>query len=450
MANFSRLIVVFALFGLGLPSWALDSCTAVVAALNVQGAKIVSDGEASTAWCMNAYPGQTANYCAISGSNSYSIESKTEGGVLYRRIHHTWLGAHSVPSEEFLDWVSCADTPPPDPDPVLDKCSKNAGIDAARGRDFVTDNLTQAGAQAFQQLGITGGNVCFSGCKVALNKSNVVCGGKAGVWTCTAIGGIGAAAHTNCDGSGPSVPTSFGTERPSQMKPGTCPGEVNGVTVYVPCDSTSTKTPTTTTDSSTTNSDGSSSTGSKTDTTSTDCSGGSCTTTTTSTDSDGKSTSTTKTESQDSFCKSNPAAAICKEVTDSKFGGSCSGGFTCDGDAVQCAIAQEQYKRNCTFLEVDNNTSSDYNKAVAGTDGFSTTQMKQDAQQVNVGSFDSTGLGWSRVCPTNPIIPLSFVSGGQLEIPFSRLCGVLGLLAQAGVGCTLLGSLVWVVGSKKS
>jgi hypothetical protein len=50
---------------------------------------------------------------------------------------------------------------------------------------------------------------------------------------------------------------------------------------------------------------------------------------------------------QDAFCKSNPTSIVCKNST---FGGSC-GAFSCDGDAVQCAIAKEEYKRNCTLYD---------------------------------------------------------------------------------------------------
>lgn len=49
---------------------------------------------------------------------------------------------------------------------------------------------------------------------------------------------------------------------------------------------------------------------------------------------------------QDPFCQSNPDSIVCKK---SSFGGSC-GAFSCDGDAVQCAIAKKQYEENCTLF----------------------------------------------------------------------------------------------------
>ena len=65
---------------------------------------------------------------------------------------------------------------------------------------------------------------------------------------------------------------------------------------------------------------------------------GTSTTTTTVTHSDGSSTTTTST------CVTGTKG--CTGATDDNqkdsFGGTCGAAFTCDGDAVQCAIAQEQ------------------------------------------------------------------------------------------------------------
>ncbi len=66
---------------------------------------------------------------------------------------------------------------------------------------------------------------------------------------------------------------------------------------------------------------------------------------------DGKCTTTSpgggKTEeSQADFCKKNPDNELCKEVK-SSFSGNCQMDYKCEGDAVMCAIAKEQHKRNC-------------------------------------------------------------------------------------------------------
>lgn len=194
----------------------------------------------------------------------------------------------------------------------------------------------------------------------------------------------------------------------------------------------------------------------------TTCKGNTCTTekttTNTTTNNTSSSSTTTKTESKEDYCKANANAAQCKgegkddEDEEGSFGGSCQGGFTCKGDALQCAQLKEQYKRNCETMEKDTDANSLTNKALNGTDDKSADALKASAGQVNVASsFDQSGYGWSRSCPSDTRIPLNF--GGvssEFSIPYSiTICGPLGILSWAGVGITLLGCLVWVVGVKK-
>ncbi len=54
---------------------------------------------------------------------------------------------------------------------------------------------------------------------------------------------------------------------------------------------------------------------------------------------------TTTTQPQDEYCKEHPTADQCGNK--SQWGGDCTGGFTCKGDAVVCAISQVQYKQYC-------------------------------------------------------------------------------------------------------
>ncbi|PJI97930.1 hypothetical protein CLU85_2730 [Acidovorax sp. 69] len=138
-----------------------------------------------------------------------------------------------------------------------------------------------------------------------------------------------------------------------------------------------------------------------------------------------------------------------KEKDPNSFGGQCES-VQCDGDAIQCAMAREQYRRNCQMLDADNDPSTAFNQAKAGTDGFSMDKLRSEAQQVSVSTFDSAGFGWSHTCPPDPEFTLEFAAGRSFVIPFSRVCGVLGLLSLAGVGITLLGSLVWVLGGKNN
>lgn len=161
------------------------------------------------------------------------------------------------------------------------------------------------------------------------------------------------------------------------------------------------------------------------------------TTTTSTTKTDGNGTSTTeqskteKKEPQESFCKDNPTSAFCKE---GKWGGSC-GGFTCDGDAVQCAIAKEIYQRNCEG--VASNKYTDLSDAAeAGTDtGANYVQGQKDAPGLDVQAKFNQSVQASPIaasCPSSRSVALP--GGNSLEISFEKPCeyaSVLGRFVEA-------------------
>lgn len=189
-----------------------------------------------------------------------------------------------------------------------------------------------------------------------------------------------------------------------------------------------------------TNVDKSTGAGTKTSTT---CNGSSCTTT--------KEDGTKEEKPKEQFCAENPKSPLC--IVNKWGGGSCaSGNFSCDGDAIMCAVAREQHLNNCKIsklFESDNDSASLFNKAAAGTDEFSPDKMKSQAQQITVSSFDQSGFGWSHSCPADPSFNLPFANA-EFSIPFSKICPLLAILSNAGVGITLLGSLVWVLGGRNN
>lgn len=156
-------------------------------------------------------------------------------------------------------------------------------------------------------------------------------------------------------------------DKPLACQVGQCPGKVNGVDVCVKCgeardnkDSKDT--------SEKPEPDGGRTTTTNSRNTSTECIGTQCTTTTTTTTTsttrgpDGSitrgPTTTTGTDSSTEpiadFCKKNPMSPMCKTADASEWGGGCAGGaaaMTCKGDAIQCAIAQDQIRRNCQAFE---------------------------------------------------------------------------------------------------
>lgn len=75
--------------------------------------------------------------------------------------------------------------------------------------------------------------------------------------------------------------------------------------------------------------------------------------------------------------------------------------------------------------------------------------MKAEASSspVSVGSFDTGGFGWGKSCPADPIIQLGFLpGGGEFVIPLSKLCPPLSVMSIVGVGITLIGAILWVLG----
>lgn len=94
-------------------------------------------------------------------------------------------------------------------------------------------------------------------------------------------------------------------------------------------------------------------------------------TTTEKTNPDGtKETKTeSKTVSQTSYCAENPTAAQCKAATDSDISGACDA-VACKGDAIQCAMAKEQARRNCEWFKENADWKA---KGEALTNGTDTT-----------------------------------------------------------------------------
>lgn len=156
------------------------------------------------------------------------------------------------------------------------------------------------------------------------------------------------------------------------------------------------------------------------------------------------------------YCTLNPTAAICKTSVDSKFSGTCADAVpACTGDAVQCATAAASFKSACALskaFEADTNTDSVFAKASDGRDGINTDLMKTAAHSnsVAIDNFDMSGKGWSRSCPADPSINISWGTVSTWTLPLSRVCSPLEILARAAVGITLLGALVWVIGGSKT
>lgn len=268
-------------------------------------------------------------------------------------------------------------------------------------------------------------SVCHNGC----SGSGTTAGARDGkfyVW------GPFTSSGATCTG-GTGTTTQPTNPAPLPSKPGYCPGTVNGATVQVPCSSSKT-TETATSGTSGTSASGVPSSGpTTTSEKSTTCVDGKCstTTTTTTTNPDGSKTTTTgnetKPEDKDSFCKQNPTLSICKE---SSISGSCAA-VSCSGDAIQCAMAREQSKRNCELIDTETTLSSIGRTAANGGDPADHPKNSQSSIAVNLSTMlDATPLfGSSNQCPADITITHD---GRAFVLPFgSTLCPYLRLLGAA-------------------
>jgi len=298
---------------------------------------------------------------------------------------------------------------------------------------------------------ITGGtltsSVCINSCTYKATGGGGSALGHSFVW------GPFVSTGAACSGQVGTTPPSSTTptQSPTPLAPGTCSGQVNGATVVVPCGSGIADGPSQSASSSTTGSGAASSTATGTGSTTT-CTNGVCTTTTTTTTtttggtSSGTTTSTgTTTQSQSDYCAANKGSKLCaSDDTTKSFSGSCSS-TACSGDAIECAIAQEQAKRWCQVM--DDAPSS--NAAVQAANGQSQpSDHPGNASNVTttpLGTFDQTDLIGSS-CPGDR----TFAVGGAFPavvLPLSKLCTpaswlgnfIVGLTALACIGIVFVG-----------
>lgn len=203
-------------------------------------------------------------------------------------------------------------------------------------------------------------------------------------------------------------------------------GTVNGVIVCAKAGTPSTppitqtnntdKTTTTTTNNTTNNT---------TTTTTTMVNGatGEVTKTTTTTPEGGTPTVEQKTQDKNSFCEENPTSKICKDDVKSTFGGSCAGSFQCDGDAIQCSIAQEQHKRNCTLYETET-TLTQEGRSMLASAGNNPAAV-ENRENINISDMVNEGNNIGSGSFQDKVIPLK---GAGIVLPFSKLNEIMQLL----------------------
>lgn len=125
-----------------------------------------------------------------------------------------------------------------------------------------------------------------------------------------------------------------------------------------------------------------------------------------------------------------------------EFGGSCKAGFGCKGDAIQCAMAREQFIRNCQAFDNPSPESQLYEKS-KGKEGDVTKDLPGNSS-VDVGSSlsrDSLIGGGSCM----PDLTLT-VMAQAVHVPFSQYCDYFRYMGYILVAFSLLVA-VRIVGS---
>lgn len=117
------------------------------------------------------------------------------------------------------------------------------------------------------------------------------------------------------------------------------------------------------------------------------------------------------------------------------FGGSCTGSFACEGDAIQCAIAKEQHRRNCKLFD-EKSAESDLYNAHKGKEGDQTKDLPGN-ETINlsnrIDTSDALGGGGSGVQDLNIT-----VMGQSITLPFSKINTGLDALGQVLLAVSFL------------
>ena len=289
---------------------------------------------------------------------------------------------------------------------------------------------------------------CNQGCAVTLTKG----------WydkTANVTWGMWDQQPSSCGVGDPNVfpPTDPKVEAQKRCDAGTCPGTVNGTFKCLPCDSAKQSQTTQTSSSSSTSASGSTTSTTTTEasktTANTTCSGGSCTTTSTTTSTgangDKVDTTSTKVEPQSDYCTKNPKAAVCKG-TESSWGGSC-GAFSCDGDAVSCAISQAVWKSAClTDVSVTDPLVQQGQTAMSNGNRAS-DHPANSAQSLGFSANLNQTNPYGNSCPAD--IQLD-IMGNAVAIPLSTACDSFVLMGRFLVAVTLVAAAGIVFGGVKS
>jgi hypothetical protein len=161
---------------------------------------------------------------------------------------------------------------------------------------------------------------------------------------------------------------------------------------------------------------------------------------------DGSTTTTTQTKGQ--YCAEKPNAEVCNgEGTGSKnsYGGVCNPDgtvqITCDGDAIQCAIAKESAELNCLHKPTSELTDA-FNAAKNPLSDNPALMANRTVVNVPDALDDSTPFGAS--CPDDMFFT---IAGHQITLPISTWCPYLAWVGNVFLALAYLYGARSLVGS---
>lgn len=344
-------------------------------------------------------------------------------------------GALSCPADSTLSGSQCTCTPPKVQNAAGTGCETenlcagfNGLVTPSTTNEARTSNMTTAGMSA--AIGQTR-NHCVAGC---VASGTVQAAFRANTGETTLIISDSKFNGSSCDitaapGSGEGGTSVAQAEPTLCSKSGKCPGQVNGLDVCVPCAASGTSSSLNTVKldtasppaGSASGTPGTSGTTTENKTEKTVCEGSKCTTTSSSTKSNPDGTTSTAVVTADKpkseFCKDNPRDKSCLDGGGS-FGGSCEGGFTCEGDAVQCATAQAVNKQNC-IMNKPSSESALYDIEKAKTGNQTGNLPGNSTVSIGSGSFDSSDAIGGAACIADKSV---VVAGKTIVIGFSVIC----------------------------
>lgn len=369
---------------------------------------------------VNAAQGTQHVFCALAHDNDYTKGVITAYQSCFNTQTRIWTvyRPRSCPATYTLDGANC----------IRADCA--AGQVRDQNGQCIA-NCVAGSSAGYYSTGF-GTTACINGCSLTRSATGSVS-------TCS--GWSDATGWASCylaqSGATCSVPSGSPSSSQSQCPVGQCPGTVNGVQVCVPC--TGKTDIQSTTKKTTTAPDGTSTTTTTTNNTTTNNNTITTTTTisTTTTPSGGTPSTTTQTESnekpKDAFCIENPDSPLCKN---SSFGGSC-GSFSCDGDAIQCAMAREQHQRNCTMFETETSESTLGRQAVAGTDPQASNYPNAPGkvEVINLSTAIDTTNPIASGCLSDKQIAFTTFT---VTLPFSVICPYIEFMGQIVLAFSLL------------